>query len=420
MKSGFFAALLISLATASCSPKPFAKPALNVGLKNELEIKNLFESNAELKDSAEAKRLKAVTDSGKRAYDWLQELNKTRPKNQALSYSSQATTSAPTPENPKIYNGDLVLAAYSELLKTMPDVYREVLEGIGAFPSVLPVSETEFLEWGLKVVNTYDTAARWILMQDTLGYYETKAISDMRGYYFLSRLPNRNEKFATFSSLPQQEQSQLREWIIGICINSQGFARFDPQKCVAEIALNEKQNTLVKFYDSHQARSKEIWNLYFELDSYFVREDVVWNSRDANTLHYPFLKPTNPEILAYLRDNVEGEWQQGPWKLKIDFTTADSAWSLSRLEFQKDAYAHAERNRIVMDESEPRTEYLSQWTIRHEFGHLLGFKDCYAEFYDSRAKVMVNYALDPSNIMCSRLGKVQPQHIALLRAQYYQ
>jgi hypothetical protein len=72
-----------------------------------------------------------------------------------------------------------------------------------------------------------------------------------------------------------------------------------------------------------------------------------------------------------------------------------------------------------MDENEPLTEYLAQWTIRHEFGHLLGFKDCYVEYYDTGLKAMVNYPLDPTNLMCSRLGHLQPQHLEVLKAAYF-
>ena len=48
------------------------------------------------------------------------------------------------------------------------------------------------------------------------------------------------------------------------------------------------------------------------------------------------------------------------------------------------------------------TQMNVQWTIRHEFGHVLGFPNCYLEFYDNDTATMVSYQLDVTNLMCSR------------------
>jgi len=36
---------------------------------------------------------------------------------------------------------------------------------------------------------------------------------------------------------------------------------------------------------------------------------------------------------------------------------------------------------ITMDANAPLDDYDVSWTIRHEYGHVLGFPDCYVEFY---------------------------------------
>ncbi len=56
--------------------------------------------------------------------------------------------------------------------------------------------------------------------------------------------------------------------------------------------------------------------------------------------------------------------------------------------------------------------------IRHEYGHVLGFPDCYVEFYDSEAKAIINYQIDTTNLMCSRRGKLQEKHFLELQAQH--
>ena len=73
---------------------------------------------------------------------------------------------------------------------------------------------------------------------------------------------------------------------------------------------------------------------------------------------------------------------------------------------------------IVMNATQPLTEYDAQWTIRHEFGHVLGFVDCYVEFYESERNVIVNYQFDVENLMCSRRGHIQQRHVDELQRAY--
>jgi hypothetical protein len=60
----------------------------------------------------------------------------------------------------------------------------------------------------------------------------------------------------------------------------------------------------------------------------------------------------------------------------------------------------------------------SRWTIRHEYGHVLGFTDCYLEFYDTIEKAMVYYEIEVDNLMCSRSGRLKPIHQQLLQSAY--
>ena len=72
-----------------------------------------------------------------------------------------------------------------------------------------------------------------------------------------------------------------------------------------------------------------------------------------------------------------------------------------------------------MDANSPLSEYNVQWTIRHEFGHVIGFPDCYHEFYDATESTMISYQIDITNLMCSRRGHLQQAHVDELRRVYY-
>lgn len=72
-----------------------------------------------------------------------------------------------------------------------------------------------------------------------------------------------------------------------------------------------------------------------------------------------------------------------------------------------------------MDADQPLTEYDAQWTIRHEFGHVLGLPDCYLEYYDPDKEVIVSYQIDIDDLMCSRHGHIQGHHLDELKRVYF-
>lgn len=54
----------------------------------------------------------------------------------------------------------------------------------------------------------------------------------------------------------------------------------------------------------------------------------------------------------------------------------------------------------------------------HQFGHLLGFQDCYTEQWDGEQLSLRIHELDHENIMCSPDGKILPLHLEALKAAY--
>ncbi|RYZ76512.1 MAG: hypothetical protein EOP05_04815 [Proteobacteria bacterium] len=179
-----------------------------------------------------------------------------------------------------------------------------------------------------------------------------------------------------------------------------------------------KNDNLFNNYKRNLSKAQVNYNEFYQLDRGLMRDDITWSPRDPQTLHYPFLKPSKSDLVSYLSDNIEDEFKMPGFQLRLDFTSQDNG-EVSRLVYQTGVTPHAERGRIVMDENEPITEWSSQWTIRHEFGHLLGFPDCYVEFYDDSLKAIVNYQLDVTDLMCSRKGVFQKHHYDRLKAAYY-
>jgi hypothetical protein len=71
-----------------------------------------------------------------------------------------------------------------------------------------------------------------------------------------------------------------------------------------------------------------------------------------------------------------------------------------------------------MDQNSDMQDPENETVLAHEFGHALGFPDCYVEFYDDDEQAIINYQLDVQNIMCSLNGTVNASHFEELRKTY--
>lgn len=145
---------------------------------------------------------------------------------------------------------------------------------------------------------------------------------------------------------------------------------------------------------------------------------MFWNP-ERTVLHAPFLTPDQPSVQSWLKENVEDEWKGTDFQLQIDFkkTTQD----IPKIEFKEGVTAHVNGiagNTITMEAEYPIETKDQKWTIRHEYGHVLGFEDCYLEFYDTNEKAMIYYEIDVDNLMCSRNGHLNSSHIEQLQKMY--
>lgn len=66
---------------------------------------------------------------------------------------------------------------------------------------------------------------------------------------------------------------------------------------------------------------------------------------------------------------------------------------------------------LMVDNGHLQDDYLSGKIIAHELGHVLGFNDCYVEYYDKTSKEIVYYELDYDNLMCATGGLIPERYV---------
>lgn len=356
-----------------------------------------------------------IIKMGRRFFDWMQVINAERPENQKLSLSSPQNQPGYPIDTPRVSSPKIIEEVFTKLKTELPEVLKKAVLGNGTLLSTPGMSDEEFIAWGLKINDLYARASRWILQEPMLWAYAARKQDDVRGYYYLNQVPQLEEKLKGWKSLSAESQNQYMGWLEGICLNSGESS----SECQGELkSVINKESSPLSYYHRYLKHGKDKWDQLFEITSY--RSDVEWNSSAADILNMPFVRPESQDIKDFLQLNIQDEWKWENWGLKLNFV--ESGYDTAHVEFIPGATPHVNGlagSTITMDANQPISEYTVRWTIRHEFGHVLGFPDCYVEFYDTSLQQMISYQIDTTNLMCSRRGKLQAKHFDELKRVYF-
>ncbi len=335
---------------------------------------------------------------GERLATWLEQENARRAPGDQLRLSSAQTRTSTPITTPKVYNEASITADGDALTRELPPAMLAALQG-GDFPAALPLPDADFMVLARRVDRMYQSAARFKSLSAWIPWYTNQKRFDVRGFHFFQSNGWTEERMGGFDALPETEKAVIRGHLVGMCQND---GETSLSECRRQLRSAEAQRTLPALFTQWYYYGQQTWDDFFKIPSDAVRRDVTYASDELMTV--PFNTPSNGRFLPYLRDNIEDEFQWGPWRLRLNFGTfADGP----RLTFQAGTVPHVDRlggNQIVMDANQPIEEYESQWTIRHEFGHVIGLPDCYHEFYDTDLRAFVSYQLDVTDLMCSRAG----------------
>ena len=186
--------------------------------------------------------------------------------------------------------------------------------------------------------------------------------------------------------------------------------------CNNLLAQAEQASKVLYFKNQYWVKAQNAWDNFFKITN--PRKDIACINTGVTTNTIPFIDPKDLKISNWLVDNVEDEFKFNDWLLEIDLVERGTN-STSYLKFSPGVTPHVTGgNIIVMDANDEIESPTVQWTIRHEFGHILRLPDCYVEFYDEDRKLMINYQLDTTDLMCSRSGKFNQRLYEELNKHY--
>ncbi|MFL5784437.1 MAG: hypothetical protein ACJ76H_07515 [Bacteriovoracaceae bacterium] len=354
--------------------------------------------------------VEAALKLGQRLSAWIAKVNTGRSETTAIRLTSPQTRRGIPIDKPSIYNPAIIKQTQEEVLGNMPKEMRDVILSTGELPGTIPVSDELFITHGRLLDRNYQSAARYKSLYPYISQYTSLASNDVRGYYYLTSNKITANELRDTSLIAADKVKPIKDALTGICNNAGGWGN-----CAQTVEKAWSANKLADHYTKYYPSGKKLWDAFFDIPDYGRRSDIVWS---GNTMTVPFNTPTIAKFIHYLQDNIEDEYRWNGWGLKMKFGSFANG---PHLEFQSGVVPHVNGlggNTIVMDDNQPIEEYESQWTIRHEFGHVLGLPDCYHEFYDVNLKAFVNYQLDITDLMCSRAGNMKERIYTELKQAY--
>jgi hypothetical protein len=417
-KSLLLSFLVISTSAFAATEPPHIGPM--GGHASKIEIykaeryiqKRLQNTDLKAKETEETKQIEMLLAVGKKASKWIEIVNANRLPGNKLDLSSPGKSGGIPMDKPQKSSTEIIMKSYQDFLVKSSKLITDVVTSSQELPENPPVSDEEFVTTLRTLDRIYSSTIRWAGQLEYKAWYINKAIYDVRGFVFLKSTPNLEEILNSYPSLSAEEKSKYYGWLFGLCKNGD----FGPADCRIELDKAVSNKRLFSFYNRFLKYGQSMYDLFFTLKK--TRAEIKWNA-EKTVLNSPFQTPERTDVQKWLKENIEDEWQGAGFNLIIDYKKNMSNYP--RIEFKEGVTAHVNElggNLITMEAEYPIETKDQKYTIRHEYGHVIGFQDCYLEFFDTSEKAMVYYEVDVDNIMCSRNGKLKPTHIEELRKSY--
>jgi hypothetical protein len=359
-------------------------------------------------NQTDQEKLQPILDLGQRAVKWLNIVNEKRDLQNRLNLADRTTKNPVPPEKPKVASTQLMLERFNDRVNHLPAEMKPYLLENKDLVEAPPVTDEVFIKTIRELNGVYQGAVRWIGQMPYLSYYAENDVYDIRGVYFFKKEVDLEQKLINFGELDEDTQTKYKAWMISLCHNSSLANQVCKDELLSSVPL--------EFYKKYLPMAEKTYDGFFKVEKY--RNDLTWNE-EKSVVTQDFIDPKVEKISTWLKTNVEEEWKLQGFQLLIQFVENNEFSPF--LEFVKGVTPHVSGetyNKITMDPDYSLDDYDTQWTIRHEFGHILGFPDCYLEFFDSEKSEMTYYTIEPDNLMCAWGGKLQQSHADELKRVY--
>lgn len=200
------------------------------------------------------------------------------------------------------------------------------------------------------------------------------------------------EEGCVSSLMPERkiEISEKREKVINVCslLHRRNYCKV--------------HYDIASVYDGDEAFIREILNkarIFFNKEVFGMTNsplEIECTVSEKKKLTIPIYQNSHSaSLMTAISENWKGD------DIEIDFKLGNSGVKLELVESGLSRVALNDLSTIYLNKNLVGVQKIK--TIAHEFGHALGFRDCYIEYFDTKTSEIIYYELerDKGNLMCS-------------------
>lgn len=379
-------------------------------------ILNIVEEDKSLAlEGSMIRRLREIARVGGRNASWLDLLQREIPESEReqLWRRSDRAGHEPTPTAPWIITPQTINAEYLEAFGQAPSEVQRILTSRRTLPLALPsgLVLSELMPALRKLHKSYAAASRYISQIRWRNHYDVGAL-DVRPYLVL--VEQRDALVRLIYDWASQTPAVKRASIETVCNVAPYALRRPTQRCKDDLENSIAQDNAValqSMFDRVLSLGETKYQSLFKLTRAHPGVHTELVSQELR-LTFTFLD-TRTDLLQWIQEQVDMGWSEfGITKILLENVT-EAVLGTVLTSWEVGALPHVNGiggNEIVMDSNIARWLELSKVVMAHEFGHVIGFPDCYVEFWDQTQQAFVYYTLDPQNRMCALSGGSLESH----------
>ena len=326
----------------------------------------------------------------------------------------------PTADRPRVYNTSSIEKTFEAGISLLHRSVLDALDSYKPLPKKIPHSlkMQDLLPGFRTIIEAYSMATRWILLYPSRESFKKEA-RDFRPW-----LKMRIEKDAIENQLKNWSQisAESRLFLIkkiaeGCPIGGRGV-----DDCMAEAVhfVNlDDPGDLQDFVDHVFVAGEEVYSSRFKIQQKHFDVEVHLSDQGVLGLKYKAFE-IPPTLLSWISSQIEIGWSNPGFHQSL-VPAAEALPGVIQVHWQEGAmpYVNAVGGDVItMDSNQKLWLEYSQVAMIHEFGHVMGFPDCYSEFWDEKREAFVFYTLDPNNRMCALTGDTLREHWDGIRETY--